>query len=578
MFRRVLIATAALVAAVVVFLLVTLPPAPAAVDAAAWAPAEGVTVVDGAFHVHTNRSDGGGTLDDVASAAAAAGRAFVIVTDHGDATRAPEPPSYRNGVLCLDDVEISTREGHYVALDMPPAPYPLAGEARDVAEDVQRLGGFGIAAHPTSAKAALAWTDWSVPFDGLEWLNADSEWRDERWQVLARTAFDYFVRPEGAMAALFDRPDLAITRWDALAKRRRVVGLGALDAHGRVGPGGRDERYGDVAAFELPSYVNAFRAIGIRLELDAPLTGDAAADARAVYDAVRGGRVFTAIDALARPARLDVRAESGDRTARMGQTLDPAGPVTLHVRTVFPPNGGEVVIYKDGEIVTTDAAPGVTYEAGDLTTAVLRVEVRLNGAPGRPPIPWMVANPIYVGPRPGEGEPVPPRLPPSETTPLYTDEPPRDLPWVVEYDPDSRAALNVTPTPDRGYEVAFRYALRGAPVAGQYAALVHHLDGGLAGYDRMTFRARASRPMRVEVQIRRPSGPDGQRWERSVYLDEEMWEFTVFLDDLRPAGPTDTFRPDLSLIDSLLFVVDTNHTTPGTAGIVWVDEVTLGRS
>ena len=159
MLRRVLMAAAALVAAVVVFLLFTLPPAPATVDDAGWASAEGVTVVDGAYHIHTNRSDGGGTIDDVAAAAAAAGRAFVIVTDHGDATRAPEPPAYRSGVLCLDDVEISTRDGHYVALDMPQAPYPLAGDGRDVAEDVRRLGGFGVAAHPTSAKAALAWTD-----------------------------------------------------------------------------------------------------------------------------------------------------------------------------------------------------------------------------------------------------------------------------------------------------------------------------------------------------------------------------------------------------------------------------------
>lgn len=576
--RRLLLAAASLLLAVVVFLFFTLPPSPAAVDDAAWVPASGVTLVAGAYHVHTTRSDGGGTRDEVAAAAAAAGRAFVIFTDHGDGTRAPEPPAYRSGVLCLDAVEISTRGGHYVALDLPQAPYPLAGEPRDVAEDVRRLGGFGVAAHPTSAKAALEWTDWSVPFDGLEWLNADSEWRDERWPALARTAVDYLVRPGGALAALLDRPELALTRWDALAKRRRVVGLGALDAHGRFGLGARDERDGDVAAFELPSYLNAFRAIGLRLELDAPLGGDAAVDARAVYDAIRAGRAFTAVDALARPVQLDAWASSGDRVARVGQTLRPAGSVTLHVRTVLPPGGGEVVILQDGEVVQTGAAAEVTYEAGQVTSAAYRVEVRLAGAPGVPPVPWIVANPIYVGPRIREGEPVPPRLPPRETTALYTDEAAAHLPWGIEADPESRAALDITPTPGGGAELALRYALRGAPVAGQYAALVRRLDAGLSGYDRVTFRARASRPMRVEVQIRRPSGPDGQRWARSVYLDEEMRDVTVFLDDMRPAGSTDTFRPDLSLIDALLFVVDTTYTPPGTAGIVWVDEVTLGKS
>ena len=56
-----------------------------------------------------------------------AGLKFIVVTDHGDATRAPDPPVYRDGVLCLDAVEISTAGGHYIALDMPKAPYPLGG-------------------------------------------------------------------------------------------------------------------------------------------------------------------------------------------------------------------------------------------------------------------------------------------------------------------------------------------------------------------------------------------------------------------------------------------------------------------
>ena len=29
--------------------------------------------------------------------------------------------------------------------------------------------------------------------------------------------------------------------------------------------------------------------------------------------------------------------------------------------------------------------------------AVYRVEVKLPGAPGEPPVPWIVSNPIYVG-------------------------------------------------------------------------------------------------------------------------------------------------------------------------------------
>ena len=102
---------------------------------------------------------------------------LVVFTDHGDATATPQPPAYRNGVLCIDAVEISTAGGHVVALDMPAAPYPLAGEPRDVVDDIHRLGGFAVAAHPDSPKTELQWRDWEVPIDGVETLNLDSGWR-----------------------------------------------------------------------------------------------------------------------------------------------------------------------------------------------------------------------------------------------------------------------------------------------------------------------------------------------------------------------------------------------------------------
>src|SRR4051812_17730618 len=163
--------TAALVAAVAVWIGFTIPPRPIQLAA----PTDGT--VPGILHIHTSRSDGLSSPDEIAAVAAKVGLKFLVFTDHGDATRKPDPPQYRSGVLCLDGVEISTSGGHYVAIDMPASPFPLAGEARDVAEDVRRLGGFGIAAHPDSPKLQLQWTDWTVPFDGVELLNPDTGWR-----------------------------------------------------------------------------------------------------------------------------------------------------------------------------------------------------------------------------------------------------------------------------------------------------------------------------------------------------------------------------------------------------------------
>ncbi len=97
-------------------------------------------------------------------------------------------------MLCVDAVEISTNGGHYVALDMQPSPYPLGGEPDS--RSSRTSGGSedsAIVAHPDSPRPQLAWTDWDAPFDGIEWLNADSEWRDESRPASRELLFDYFL-------------------------------------------------------------------------------------------------------------------------------------------------------------------------------------------------------------------------------------------------------------------------------------------------------------------------------------------------------------------------------------------------
>ena len=184
----------ALAAAGVVLFALTLPSAPARVES--WHDGDlAARTVSGAYHIHTTRSDGLGDKASVAAAARRAGLAFAILTDHGDGTRPPDPPAYIDGVLVLDAVEISTDEGHYVALDMPRAPYPLGGASDAVIEDVRRLGGFGIAAHPDSPKPALRWTNERGLVNGLEWLNTDSEWRKDSRARLVRAGLAYFFRP-----------------------------------------------------------------------------------------------------------------------------------------------------------------------------------------------------------------------------------------------------------------------------------------------------------------------------------------------------------------------------------------------
>ncbi len=456
-------------------------------------------------------------------------------------------------------MEISTAAGHYVAIGMRPSAYPLAGEARDVVEDVARLGGFGVAAHPDSPRPALRWREWTAPFDAIEWLNCDSQWRDNSTLRLVHTFLKYFLRGPESLASLFDRPDATLSRFDALARQRRVVALAGADAHARIElPNGGDP-YQEGASLKIPSYESVFRTFAVRAQLDRPLTGRAVVDAIAVRDALAAGHIYTAIDALATPPAFEFSARSGASSAREGDNLALGGPVDVEARVNAP--AASVVLFENGRLVAEGAAE-VHYRAPE-RSAVFRVEVGLPAAPGRPPIPWIVSNPIYVGGLLDPRRPIP-RLEPARVVAVAARTPD----WSIEAEKHSHATV----TAGGPNALDFDYALAPRPVVNQYVALVHAVDH-LSTYDRLQLRARADRPMRLSVQLRTAAPAGGERWQRSVYVDQEMRDIVVFLDDVRPVGTTSSWRPDLGKVHSVLFVIDTTNTRPGTSGRVRLEDV-----
>jgi hypothetical protein len=526
--------------------------------------------VRGAFHVHSKRSDGTGTVEDIAAAAARAGLKFVILTDHGDASREPAAPAYLQGVLCIDAVEISTDGGHLVALGLPRSPYALGGEARDVVEDVRRLGGMAIAAHPASAKPELRWTDSSASLDGFEWLNGDSEWRDEPLRTLAGALLTYPFRAPETLATLLDRPQEALQRWDRLTTKRSTVAVAAADAHARIGLRGGGDPNPDRLSLHIPGYEEVFRTFSIALP-NVTFSANASADALAVLDALRRGHVFSSIDAVAAPVALDFSASSGSQRADMGDVLPMNGPLAFHVRTNAPPDAS-ISLMRDGQMVATAAAPELEYHSTEM--GVYRVEIQVPGAPGQPPIPWVLSNPVYVRPAGAAGESVVGSPAPRAFDSKYSDGPAQD--WRVENSPRSQGALDVVAAVG-GTQLSLRYGLGGTLAENPFVALVMPAAAGLSEYDRLTFVARANRPTRVSVQIRVPDGTQGQRWHRSVYLDETERPITVMFDDMMPRGTTSSQRPVLASVREVLFVLDTVNTRPGTNGQVWIDNVKLGR-
>jgi len=569
--RRVVLVTAVLAAAVAVLVAVSLPPSPAAL-----VEGEGDGTIAGALHVHSNRSDGRRSPDEIVAIAARAGLKFIVFTDHGDATRQPDPPRYLAGVLCLDGVEISTTGGHYVVFDMPVSPYPLGGEPRDVIEDVHRLGGFGVAAHPDSPKPELRWREWTAPFDGIEIVNPDTSWRvhlwEPRWQPklrLVEALLAYPFRPAAAIASLIDESPDVLARWDALAPRRRVVGLAGVDAHAKLvlkeaDPG--DNRY----SIALPSYESSFRTLSVHVQPERPLSGDAAADARAVIAAIRAGHLYTALDGLASPPSFTFTASNQRGSARAGDQLAAGGPVTLRVRSNAPA-AFDTIVWQGSRVLTSrNGEPDFTFTA-PAEPAVYRVAIR---ALDRPPQPtWIVSNPIYVR---GPEARLPAARPPATTTQPLVEGRAGDA-WRFETDPTSLAALDVVETPT-GTGLRFRYGLAGGTRGGQFVALAVNTPGGLAAFDRLTFTARAERPMRISVQTRVAVKPsEDERWQRSVYIDTVDGERTIYFDDLTPISDTRAYRPPLADVHSIVFAIDMTNTKPGASGRLWINNVALQK-
>ena len=553
-------AAAVLVALVAIFLWIALPPRQLALP-----PSFADGTISGVLHIHSARSDGGGTPDEIARAAARAGLKFIVITDHGDATRTPDAPVYRNGVLCFDATEISTRGGHYVAIDMPAAPYPLGGEARDVVDDVKRLGGFGIVAHPDSPKPELRWNEWSAPFDAIEILNLDTSWRQHvtgaSWRAKAQllaTLFTYPIRPVESITSLISRTGVR-NRWDVLSKRRHVVTIAGADAHAQIAWRASDPIAASVS-IPIPSYESSFRTMSVHVHPDRPLTGDAAVDAAIVMRAIRAGHLYTAVDGAATPPSFELTATNALGTVRPGDQLATSGPVTLHVRSNAP-DGFTTTIWDGVTAIARDRhEQDFTVEA-PAGPAVYWAEIRAAGRLSA--VPWITSNAIYVR-APEAATPLPVR-PPARTSHALFD--PRALDsWRIEHDPTSVGAVDLVTSATGENSLRLRFGLSGGAPASQFSALTVDTPHGIAPNDRIAFVARAEHPMRISVQIR----TDTARWQRSIYVDTFNQPHTIFFDEFTLVGETDTYHAPLADVRTILFVVDTTNTKPGASGRVWI--------
>ncbi len=370
----------------------------------------------------------------------------------------------------------------------------------------------------------------------------------------------YAFRPTETVASLFRRP-ATIARWDSLRRGRRPVGLAGTDAHARVGWKNQGDPYEDRTLLRLPSYESAFRAFSLQAVLESPLSGRAADDADALVRAIRAGHVHTIVDAYAAPGSFEFTGRTGG-VARVteGDATPLVDVLVLRVRTNAPA-GSRLVLFRDGKEVHRVLARELVYATN--RAGAYRAEAWLPGT-GELPMPWAVSNAITA--IDAQASPVPVAATPDGEVVATIDS---GAGWSVERDPASSGnATAGQPT------TTLDYGLGPAPHGSQFVALAHPVKLPAAAAA-VAFKGVASAPMRVSVQLRVPKGRDGERWERSVYLDATPREVVVPLAEMRPAGTVSQAAPAIAAVDSLLLVVDRVHAHPGAAGRFGVSNVRI---
>ncbi|HEV3504440.1 MAG TPA: CehA/McbA family metallohydrolase, partial [Actinomycetes bacterium] len=126
----------------------------------------------GDLHTHTVHSDGRRTPAELAAAARAAGLDFIASTEHNTTSANLAWGAHAGpGLLVLDGQEVTTRDGHWLALGLGPGPVVewryRAGDG-GLEQALARLherGGLAVAAHPL---LPLPGGTWRFGYQGLD--------------------------------------------------------------------------------------------------------------------------------------------------------------------------------------------------------------------------------------------------------------------------------------------------------------------------------------------------------------------------------------------------------------------------
>jgi len=329
--------------------------------------------------VHSTLSDGSASPIEIASCVREVGLDFVVLADH-DTCRAcgTKLDGVYDGIVLIAGTEITPpRSPHCLVwgVDLPGDFRPRRAE--EYVPQISARGGTCFACHPNGRRVwrfstrSKKWRKLLIPgLRGMEIWSFVHDWLRELrpWQV------GKFIRAVTSPARDLPGPERhLLKKWDKIGKKRRFVGVCALDAHGRRLP---------LTERQFLPYYHLIRA----LVLHVIVFDEKILTVRSLQRAIEEGRCFMANDWLADSTGFDflLSGEEGEETAMGGEVPFRPGR-RLQIRV---PARAETVLMRDGEAVFRGEQRKMEFEVR--APGVYRVEVVRDGKP------WIFSNPIYI--------------------------------------------------------------------------------------------------------------------------------------------------------------------------------------
>ncbi len=343
----------------------------------------------GAIHIHSVYSDGSGEVKEIAGFANESGLDFIILTDHNTLRALHEGyEGWYDNTLLLVGCEINDKENknHLLALGVNEA-YSTRLPAKEYVRLVKEAGGLGFIAHPHEKRNSMEkhppypWLEWDTDdFTGIEIWNHMSEWMEG---LTEQNKYNYFIHP---LKSVNMPSKETLDVWDKLNLKRRVVGIGGVDAHAH--------KVNLLGFFEVEvfPYKVLFKSIRTHVLTDKNIKENGNKlpldDAKKeIYESLRNGKCFFSNFNHGDAKGFSFYASDNSKIFQMGDLIPLFDNLILKVKV--PGNGGTIRLMRNGELINSVNSVVAEFDVKEI--GAYRVEVFIENSA------WIFSNHIRIG-------------------------------------------------------------------------------------------------------------------------------------------------------------------------------------